>query len=362
MRRRVQAARSRIAPQPFSDLRNPRGAAIPDVNAPDEKVNWDREHPPVPLTGERAQSLLSPWLRGARVTDATLLKGGLTNRNVEVRLDRAPFVCVLRLYDANPAACAKEAAILGLLARDVPVPDVLYVNPHGDGAEPPFVVLSKVGGVSLVALRRAGEVDAVAAVSYDVGRVLARIAAHRFSRAGALTATLGIEDFPFDQPVTTATLVGHFADSPTFQRRLGMDAIDRLRRFALEWEPAFADRLAAASLVHGDYNSPNIFGQRVGDTWRVSAILDWEFAFSGPSWCDIGNVLRYHRADRPRYEPDFSRGLRDGGISLPNDWLAVARFADLPALCELLGREHLPDAVVRELRELLLAVIDGRDI
>jgi hypothetical protein len=49
----------------------------------------------------------------------------------------------------------------------------------------------------------------------------------------------------------------------------------------------------------------------------------------------------------------FSRGLIDGGWRAPDDWFLRARLADLPAFCELLTREDVPDAIVSELRDLI---------
>jgi hypothetical protein len=90
-----------------------------------------------------------------------------------------------------------------------------------------------------------------------------------------------------------------------------------------------------------------------GGRWTVAAILDWEFAFAGSILVDIGNMLRYERPGQSRYEPHFSRGLADAGVDLPDDWFLRARLADLPALCELLTREDVPDAVVVELKDLI---------
>jgi hypothetical protein len=66
-------------------------------------------------------------------------------------------------------------------------------------------------------------------------------------------------------------------------------------------------------------------------------------------------MLRYERPTQSRYEPHFSRGLLDEGWRAPDDWFLHARLADLPALCELLTRDAVPEAVVNELRELIEA-------
>jgi aminoglycoside phosphotransferase (APT) family kinase protein len=91
---------------------------------------------------------------------------------------------------------------------------------------------------------------------------------------------------------------------------------------------------AEASLVHGDFNSPNIFVRHERGSWRVAAILDWEFAFAGSILCDIGNMLRYERPTQSRYEPHFSRGLLDEGWRAPDDWfLRVSPTCPRSASC-----------------------------
>jgi hypothetical protein len=71
-------------------------------------------------------------------------------------------------------------------------------------------------------------------------------------------------------------------------------------------------------------------------------------------------MLRYERPGQSRYEPHFSQGLIDGGWNAPSDWFLRARLADLPALCELLARDDVPDAVVAELCDLLDATTKTR--
>jgi hypothetical protein len=94
----------------------------------------------------------------------------------------------------------------------------------------------------------------------------------------------------------------------------------------------------------------------------VAAILDWEFAFSGNIFADVGSFLRYERPDRPRFEPAFATGLADGGVTLPADWHELARLADLGALCELLTRPDVLHSVVIEVCDLVRTTIATRDL
>ena len=311
-----------------------------------DKGKWTRDEPPVLLSRAEITRLLDPWLAGREVLEAEYMGGGLANRNFLLRLSGRPEECVFRIYDRDPAACAKEVAVLGMIGRDLPVPRVFYAD---DGLESGVAVsvLSVIDGISLFTLRQMNDADALAEACYDVGRVLARLA-------------------PFPGPPTgretIVSLVKRFTGSHTFASRVSDRTTQALIDLAHTWQPHLDVEAQHTSLVHGDFNSPNIFVKRTNEGWRVSGLLDWEFALDASPYVDIGNFLRYHRADRPRYEPDFSRGLRDGGMALPDDWLMYARIMDLPALCELLGRRNVPDHVVEKLMLLIdetLTRVDG---
>jgi aminoglycoside phosphotransferase (APT) family kinase protein len=327
----------------------------PRLHIRDEKSGWKVAGPPPPLSVATAESLLAGW-RGRRgVEDVRPLDGGLMNRNYRIRLAGSRDAFVLRFFDRDPAACVKEAAVLALVRDNVPVADVVHVEANGAEGFPPYLVLEFIDGISLRELKRRGDLDALGEAALDAGQVLARLTRHRFDRSGLLTPALAIDSSTFDG-VTIFGLVDHFAQAPAFQRRVDTDLRRRVDVWARASQTLFGD-LSAPSLVHGDFNSANILVREEGGHWSVAAILDWEFAFAGSFFCDVGNLLRYERADRPRFEPHFSRGCVDGGLSLPDDWHQRARFADLTALCELLARDDLPDPVVDEVRDLISATV-----
>lgn len=288
------------------------------------------------LSVAAATSLLDPWLAGRSIEGVELMSGGLLNRNYHLRLRGRPSDAVLRFYDRDPSACRREVAVLGLLGRDVPVPRVLYVE-DAAGFEPPHAVLSMIDGISLRTLHELGDADAVAECAYDAGTILNRLVEY----PGPPT--------PY---VTVVSLVERFVATPTFNARAGTELAKDAVAFAERNQSRLNEVSSPLGLVHGDFNSRNIFVKQTVDGWRVSGILDWEFALTASPYCDIGNFLRYDRPDRPRFEPHFSRGLREGGMQLPNDWLQVARVMDLPALCELVSRPSLPEEFVQELLDL----------
>lgn len=306
----------------------------------DEKATWVRSRPAELLSRARVTQLLDPWLAGREVLDVELMTGGLMNRNFHLRLSGRPNECVLRIYDRDPSACAREVSVLGLIGRDVPVPRVFYADEAGEHG-PPLAVLSVITGISLFTLRSMGDDESIAGAAYAAGRLLPAIG--RFP--GPPTPTM-----------TLRALVELFAASPVYQARMPAALHDELLRLADEWEPCVAELSRRTGLVHCDFNSRNIFvarDEKNGDAWRISAVLDWEFAIDAAPYVDIGNFLRYERPARSRFEPHFSRGLRDGGMELPPDWRLVARIMDLPALCEFMTRPAMREDLIVEIRGLI---------
>ena len=317
--------------------------------ARDEKSGWRRAGSLRAPGIADVRLWLADWLQGRELLGVERLPGGLMNRNCRLRVAGSPDV-VLRLYDRNPSAAAKERTILELLTGELPVPKVLYAN---DQAARPFLILEWIDGRSLFDIKRADDRDAMAALAHEAGLLLARLQTHRFDRCGLLTQTLAVHATGLPDPPSTAALVEFFARSAAFRSRVGAGVAQRLLAAVRDWDDRPRAPLLPATLVHGDFNTRNLLVRRDVGRWSVAAILDWEFAFAGPLYCDIGSFLRYERADYPRFEPAFSRGLRDGGVPLEGDWLGAARMADLPALCELLARDSTPEDVAAEVAELI---------
>jgi aminoglycoside phosphotransferase (APT) family kinase protein len=329
---------------------------------PDEKANWERATPATPLSVAEIEALLTPWLKDRVVLDAELLDGGLMNRNYCLHLIGSPEVCVLRLYDRDPAACGREVAILRRLRGRVPVPEVFYARVTPAPNSPARAVISFVNGISLYDLRERGDLDALAEASYDVGRVLASLSQYPYDEVGPLTPNLEVNTSlrpgsSTEVRPTNAAVIDQLMQVPVFQTRVNGDLRERIQWFAYSNDAHASEGAGRPQLVHGDFNSRNVFVHRTIQGWRVSAILDWEFALAASPFVDIGNFLRYERPTRRMYEPSFSRGLRDGGMALPDDWMLLARLMDLPACVEMIGRPHTPTAVVDELRKLIAETV-----
>jgi len=319
----------------------------------DEKTGWAEEGRNVPIAIADVVRLLEPWRASRHITAATFLAGGLMSRNYRVRVGSDDVV--LRFYDRDARSCDRETRLLAELQGRVAVPKVLYVSPASEPV--PFAVLEFVDGMSMRDLKRTGGSAAIGQASHSVGLQLAMLASVRLRDPSIIATEFAAKPELLLGSHVNARLIDHFLESAVLRGRLGEEPARRAHDFAWRHDDQLSATANSGGITHGDFNSANVLVRESGGRWGVAGILDWEFAFVGSIFYDIGNFLRYERESAPRHEPWFSRGLADGGIALPIDWRTTARVADLSALCELLARPDMPLAVVEEVRDLVLATV-----
>lgn len=309
---------------------------------------WQRAQPEIVPTADEAARLIRPAIADAEVLDCIGLAGGLANSNIRVDLaGRAPVV--LRFYQRDPTAGPREAAIAGRVAL---APRVLHVG-HDDRYGP-YAVIEWIAGRRLETLA----VAAQAAMATGLGRALAGIHAHQFSRTGFFGPDLAIAI-----PVSVGGdgLTGylkHCLLDGRGGRRLGPELTAGLLTFA-ETHAGLLDRWHGPPVLsHSDFNGSNIL---VADG-RVSAVLDWEFAFAGSPFLDFGNILRPPFGDQPGVEAALSAGYRQAGGRLPENWRALSRLVDLMAWADFLNRPLASDMLIADARSVIAQTMQRLDM
>lgn len=278
---------------------------------------------------------LADWLADVlpgSTPDLRPLTGGY--RNTTLLLTRAGHRWVLRRYRHDNRA-AVEAALAERLDGIVPVPRVLAADLDGTASGMPTLLLEHVEGTP-------GHL--ATGFASAAGRTLAAIGTITFDRPGTLD-TPDLAPAPDGMPGDLAAFVAECVRSPNIA--LTTAERDGLVDLARRWSPLIPH--GDARLVHSDYNPKNLLVRGA----HVTAVLDWEFAFSGSPLTDVGNMLRFAG---PRFAEEFVAGYRDAGGTLPDDWRAVSRALDLFALAELLTRDEtspITEAVTGLVRELI---------
>lgn len=305
----------------------------------------------------KVQGLLRTVFPRWRVRQVVPLSGGLINTNLKITFSSGEAPVVLRLYRRDPTVCLQEVETLQLVRPSVPVPEVLYAEPRGIDNSGPFSVLEFVEGCTFQQLKRTNNLEAIQQAAASVGKTLAEIGRYVFDKPGRLVVTsdnkicVGAAYIDGADPIPR--ILDTFLDDANLQRRVDNSLPQQLHDFIWQWAPLLPDLTNDSFLVHSDFGNRNILVHEVNGKWEVSAVLDWEFAFSGSPLIDVGHFLRYEKTSSPLREPHFSRAFVENGGTLPDNWRNVSRLIDLTALVELLTHPYLPDDVALEILGLI---------
>lgn len=249
-----------------------------------------------------------------------------------------------------PQAAEIQAALLTLVRGLLPVPRVLELR-HAEPAngQPALLVTELLPGVRgdlvLPTLDDVGRAT--------VGRQLGAVAATLAGMPQLVTGTFvdaQLTVAPFDLDVA-----GWVADH---EPRLGLD--DEELAGLHEVSDAAQDLLDGVDrvcLVHSDLNPKNLLLDP--ETLEVTGVLDWEFAHAGHPFTDLGNLLRFDRAQA------YVAGVLEGFVALrggtATESLDLARAADLVALVELASRAA-DNPVAARAADLLRSIARHRDL
>ena len=294
------------------------------------------------MSGTVLDSATAAWLccalPGHRIVAAEPLGGGYSNENVRVTTNRGSYV--LRRYrrGGTSRTCAIEAALAARLAATaVPVAEVIAAaDPAGTAVGEPLLLARHMPGV-MVSEVVARDPGSAAELGAAAGRALAAIGAVTFPGGGAFTGPDLVpspEGMPASLPefLETCLRAGHAAGA------LSPAELGRLRALAAAADPLARSVGTARQLVHADYNGKNLLAVGSDGRWSISAVLDWEFAFSGSPLTDIGNMLRFRDEQPPGFGGGFIAGYRDAGGWLPERWREISEALDLYALADFLTR------------------------
>lgn len=290
-----------------------------------------------PLTVQPEEEHAIACALGSEVIQTHTLAGGFSHETSLVTLTNGQ--AVVRLGGTDPVI---EAAVMTAAGRYVPVPRVLCtLAGSGDGPRS-MMVLEHITGTLLSEVLAAGGTGGAGLdeLGAEVSRVLATISQITFDRPGFfIDSTLVVTpERPWSQqlPEFAATCM---ANTPA-------DRLDQATRTAwVDLCIAHAPSLTAiddqARLVHSDANPKNILVSTVRGSWRVDAVLDWEFSYSGCPYADAANMLRFGTT----YPAGFRDGFRTSfaayqpaDLPLVEHWLYLGHVHDMFALSELATR------------------------
>lgn len=296
------------------------------------KQNWEKGGARVRLLSGVIEKIVRWAFHEEALIEYQVIFEGCVNCNIKVKVEGNEQPLIVRIYLRDQAATYREKALGVLLNPPVPVPLTYKVGNYKDYR---FAITQCLPGVTLSELLLSGRVHDVGAIMYEAGLMLAKIAGYPFSKAGFFDQNLHvIESTPREDYLKFAQKC---FKSKTVATELGSEMIAKIHE-CFDKNTDFFPNEDEHHLVHGDFDPANILVDRVDGEWKITGILDWEFAFSGSILWDVANMLRYAHQMPFVFEEAFLRGLKSGGISLENGWRRSMYLLNILSLLDCLAR------------------------
>jgi aminoglycoside phosphotransferase (APT) family kinase protein len=312
------------------NLRRCSGDAMLDYN-----TKFDRRESTTVLDEAEIRELVRSYLGGSEIECVSVLTGGFVNSNYRLVLPDHRSL-VLRIA-ARPGDLKKELRVLKHVQGVVPVPAVVAEDFSGPR---PFALLQFIEGALLSdGLSSLDGVD-LTRVAFEAGRPLQAVHSFDFGEAGFFD-----ENFVFD-PAFENFGVGLYdyicsnLVSGRVRERLGENLAARALEYVQANRDVYWSVPNSTRLIHCDYNLKNILIRQTGSVWKLTGVLDWEFAMAGSPLVDVGNFLRFEDELPPGFSGSFIKGYLSSSIGLPDNWREVARLFDLAAMVNFLDREE----------------------
>lgn len=296
------------------------------------KGDWEKASALHTLSQDTVEQMVRFAYPDKKLLSWEVIAGGCANLNIKILLEGDASPMLLRIYLRDPSSAYREQKLAELLKQTIPIPTTYYV---GTIAGHQFALTEYMYGISLRELLLSDAQYDMNAVMQEMGIILSKIRAYEFPQAGFFDQDLRLI------PHTSADSCKDFAlgclEDKTVRSVITPDLCSKIRLCLEQYAPLFPDG-RERNLVHGDFDPSNILVTKDDGVWKVSAILDWEFAFSGSVLWDMANMLRYAHKMPPEFQSAFLKGLALGGVSLPESWGVTLNLLNLSALLDCLKR------------------------
>lgn len=296
------------------------------------KINWEKTDQHFQVTLKIVKAMVGMALPGKDLASHEVVSGGCANLNIKINLkdDSQPFI--LRIYVRDKTVASIEQKIAVLIKQSIPTPEVYFV---GDYEDHRFAITEFIPGISLRELLLGDHPHDVESVMIEAGLILAKLRHFEFPVAGFFDGNLIVTE-PLSQE-NTLTFVNECLKHPTVIEIIGPEKITKIESYFDQYMELLQDE-KTAHLVHGDFGPENILVDKINDQWKITAVLDFEFAFAGSTLFDVANMLRYAHQVSPVFEESFLQGLEQGGVTLPEHWRTTVHLLNLLSLLDSLVR------------------------
>lgn len=296
-------------------------------------------------------SLFAPFNNSLTILDFSLMKDSMSNTSYMVTTNSGKYL--LKLYSNTTDKI--ESAMSSYLQNKISMPALLFYDGSKQRFPFAYTITEFLDGVTFTQYVRTN-LKYPPEMSYEIGRMCATIHERKYVHDALLDEKLNISQ---EIPYTREKILHLLNGKPS--EYLKPETIEKLCGFIKE-KPELFDRIEAESvLCHGDFGYGNIMvsGGKI-------YFIDFEFAYSGSIYNDIGRFFRRKGndvqalIDRHIYDA-FAQGYNSvSASSLPSNWLTLAHLCDINAMLCLLTYDNVPIEWVEDIEyDILCAINEG---
>lgn len=301
------------------------------------------------LNKKEISSLFAPFDNTLTILDFSLIDDSMSNSGYIVTTTSGKYL--LKLY-SNTTDKIETAAYLYLKDK-INVPELYYYDGSKQRFPFAYTVTEFLAGLTFIKYVRTG-LNYPSEMAFEIGRMCAAIHKRKYVHDALLDDKLNITK---ELPRTREKILHLLNGKPA--EYLKPETIEKLRGFIKE-NPELFDRIEAESvLCHGDFGYGNIMISN-GKVY----FIDFEFAYSGSIYNDIGHFFRKKGGDvqalidRHVYDA-FAQGYNSvSAYPLPLDWLTLAHLCDINSMLCLLTYDNAPAEWVADIEHDILCAIN----
>ena len=295
------------------------------------KQDWEKTEQLITLTKATLKAMVKMAFPADHLDSYAIIEGGCDNLNIKISLAVSNQSFILRVYLRDKQAAYREKNLGVLLSQNFPIPQVYFI---GDYENYRFAITEFLPGITLRDLLLSNEPHDVSALMFDAGQLVTSIQSHHFASAGFFDDELNITELSSQNSLID--FAHQCLNHPIVIQGLTVSVTANIKHLIEKFKMYFPDE-TEHHLVHGDYDPANILVDKIDGQWKITGILDWEFAFSGSSLFDVANMLRYAHKMPTSFEMSFIQGVSTK-FTLPQHWRITIHLLNIISLLDCLTR------------------------
>ncbi len=254
------------------------------------------------------------------------IKEGFSHNKFLITTDGVPKEIILRfentsLSDKEKGLGAEKFVIEKMAEKSLPVPKIYSFNNSSKNLEEQYMIIEKLNGTRLDTIWENLSKEDKVKITKEIGKLLSAIHKIKLHKFGVIKAGgkihSDVSTFKFKNNFKKETyhskyirqLIGNFSEDLgrllSYKERKELP--EKLMRYLME-NIETLDYKGEPTLLHGDFHKDHIFVDKADSKWRITGIIDFEFASSlAPEY----DMLKLHRQGFFD-DPDLMKAFEEG--------------------------------------------------